>query len=88
MLLNCKPGLWGSVAVAWVRRNWRPSRCSAPDVSIANTSSRTALLLKSNVRQFLHTHATATDPHNPGLQFSNILKTLSVAVQTACAKCV
>ena len=36
-------------------------------------------------RQFLRTHATATDP---GLQFSNILKTLSVAVQTARAKCV
>ena len=34
MLLNCKPGLWGSVAVEWERRNWRPSRCSAPDVSI------------------------------------------------------
>jgi hypothetical protein len=34
-------------------------------------------------RQFLRSHATATDPHNPGLQFSNILKTLSVAVQTA-----
>ena len=27
-------------------------------------------------RQFLRSHATATDPHNPGLQFSNILKTL------------
>ena len=39
-------------------------------------------------RQFLRSHATATDPHNPGLQFSNILKTLSVAVQTARAKCV
>ena len=26
--------------------------------------------------QFLRSHATATDPHNPGLQFSNILKTL------------
>ena len=36
--------------------------------------------------QFLRTHATATDPHNPGLQFSNILKTLSVAVQTVRAK--
>ncbi len=35
--------------------------------------------------QFLRTHATATDP---GLQFSNILKTLSVAVQTASTKCV
>ena len=34
-------------------------------------------------RQFLRAHATATDPHNPG-----ILKTLSVAVQTARAKCV
>jgi hypothetical protein len=45
------------------------------------------LLLREG-RQFLHTHATATDPHNPGLQFSNILKTLSVAVQTARAKCV
>ena len=39
-------------------------------------------------RQFLCSHATATDLHNPGLQFSNILKTLSVAVQTARAKCV
>ena len=39
-------------------------------------------------RQFLRSHPTATDPHNPGLQFSNILKTLSVAVQTARAKCV
>jgi hypothetical protein len=39
-------------------------------------------------RQFLGTHATATDPHNPGLQFSNILKTLSVAVQTARVKCI
>jgi hypothetical protein len=37
-------------------------------------------------RQFLLTHATATDPHNLGLQFSSILKTLSVAVQTARAK--
>jgi hypothetical protein len=37
-------------------------------------------------RQFLRSHATATDLHNPGLQFSNILKTLSVAVQTARAK--
>ena len=39
-------------------------------------------------RQFLRAHVTATDPHNPGLQLSNILKTLSVAVQTARAKCV
>jgi len=39
-------------------------------------------------RQFLRTHATAKDPHNPGLQFSDILKELSVAVQTARAKCV
>jgi len=39
-------------------------------------------------RTFLRTHATKTDPHNPGLQFSNILKTLSVTVQTARAKCV
>ncbi len=39
-------------------------------------------------RHFLRSHATATDPHNPELQFSNILKTLSVAVQTARAKCV
>jgi hypothetical protein len=39
-------------------------------------------------RQFLRSHVTATDPHNPGVQFSNILKTLSVAVQTARAKCV
>ena len=40
------------------------------------------------ISQFLRTHSTATDPHNPGLQFSNILKTVSVAVQTARAKCV
>ncbi len=53
MLLNYKPGLWGSVAVAWERRNWRPSRCSAPDVSIANTSNRTASLLKSKVRLYI-----------------------------------
>ena len=39
-------------------------------------------------RQFLREHVTATYPHNPGLQFSNIIKTLSVAVQTARAKCV
>ena len=39
-------------------------------------------------RQFLRAHVTATDPHNPGLQLSNILKTLYVAVQTARAKCV
>ena len=39
-------------------------------------------------RQFLRSHATATDPHNPDLQFSNILKTLSVAVQIARANCV
>ena len=38
--------------------------------------------------QFLREHVTATYPHNPGLQFSNIIKTLSVAVQTARAKCI
>jgi hypothetical protein len=48
----------------------------------------TSSALHRERRQFLRTHITATDPHNPGLQFSYILKTLSVAVQTARAKCV
>ena len=48
----------------------------------------TAGALHREGRHFLREHVTATYPHNPGLQFSNIIKTLSVAVQTARAKCV
>ena len=51
-------------------------------------SSETSGALHREGRQFLRFHATATVPHNPDLQFNNILKTLSVAVQTARAKCV
>jgi hypothetical protein len=43
----------------------------------------TSSALHRERRQFLHTHITATDPHNPGLQFSNILKTLSVVILTS-----
>ena len=62
--------------------------------TICTTVSLTSVVMQSDLRylllgrRFLCSHATATDPHNPGLQFSNILKTLSVAVQTARAKCV
>ena len=33
-------------------------------------------------------HVAAKEQHNPGLKLSNILKTLSVAVQSARAKCI
>jgi len=40
----------------------------------------TSSALHREGRQFLRAHATAIDSHNPSLQFSNILKTLSLAV--------
>ena len=39
------------------------------------SSSRSSVALHREGRQFLREHVTATYPHNPGLQFSNIIKT-------------
>ena len=61
---------------------------SSDAVRLAIFAVETSGALHIEGRQFLRTHITATNPHNPGLQLSNIIKTLSVAVHTARAKCV
>jgi len=42
--------------------------------------------LHSEARRFLKDQITVSAPHNPGLAFENILKTISVSIQTARAR--
>jgi len=56
---------------------------SNADAALVIFAIETSGHLHSEARKFLKDHITASAPHNPGLEFGNILKTVSVSVQTA-----
>ena len=59
---------------------------SSTDTKLVIFAIETSSHLHSEARQFLKDQIAASAPHNPGLEFGNILKTISVSVLTARAR--
>ena len=57
-----------------------------PILSSSHSSHHDSIHLEA--RKFLRGHVAAGTTHNPGLEFGNIIKAISVSLQTALAKCV
>jgi len=56
---------------------------TSADAALVIFAIETSGHLHSEARKFLKDQISASAPHNPGLEFGNILKTISVSVQTA-----
>ena len=61
---------------------------SGPDTQLVIFAFETSGSIHPEARKFLRDHVAAGTTHNPGLDFGNIIKTISVSLQTALAKCV
>ena len=59
-----------------------------PDTQLIIFAFETSGSIHPEARTFLRDHVAAGTTHNPGLEFGNIIKTISVSLQTALAKCV
>ncbi len=67
------------------RRLYQPP---GPDTQLVIFAFETSGSIHPEARKFLRDHVAAGTTHNPGLEFGNIIKTISVSLQTALAKCV
>ena len=61
---------------------------SGPETQLVIFAFETSCSNHPGARKFLRDHVAAGTTHNPGLEFGNIFKTISVSLQTALAKCV